>query len=183
MHGVSKRRVAVFGSSQCTASDALWAEAYALGAGLARADCTVVTGGYGGVMEAASHGARQHGGHTVGLTVGEMGERPPNAHVAERIHAADLHERLRNFLTHADAWIAMPGGVGTLLEIALLWNLKVLHALDGPPVWLVGPGWDAFGALCRAHLAIRPQDYAHIAVVPDSAAALAAVVDHFGLSP
>ncbi len=172
-------RIAVFGSSQVAPGDPAWQEAVAVGRGLAEADCVLVTGGYGGVMEAASLGSREAGGHTIGLTLGLLGSRQANAAVVEEIHAADLFDRLRNFVDHADGFIALPGGVGTLLEIALLWNLKVLNAHDGPPVWLVGSAWATFHDLCRRDLVIREQDFAHVALLPDGASAVAAVRAHF----
>lgn len=176
------RHIAVFGSSQCRREDALWQEACTLGRGLAALGCAVVTGGYGGVMEAASLGAREQGGHTVGLTAGELGGREPNAYIAERVHARDLPERLRNFAQRADAFIALHGGVGTLLEVALLWNLKVLRAVDGPPIWLVGDAWSAMHEAWSASLAIRAEDHAHIACVADVPVTLAAVAAHFHLT-
>ena len=101
----------------------------------------------------------------------------------QEIQAPDLLDRLRNFLEHADGFIALHGGVGTLLEIALVWNLKVLKALDGVPMWLVGPGWNEFHDLCRTRLAIRERDFAHVTVLPDSAAVVTAVREHFALRP
>lgn len=158
---------------------AAWREAELVGRRLAEAGCVLVTGGYGGIMEAASMGARAAGGHTIGLTVSHFRGRTPNPAIAEEIEAADLLGRLRNFLDHADGFIALFGGVGTLLEVALLWNLKVLNVHDGPPVWLVGDPWARVHDVFRTELAIRERDFGHVACVPDGASAVAAAVAHF----
>lgn len=174
-------RIAVFGSSQIGPGETAWAEAVALGRSLAAAGCVLVTGGYGGVMEAVSAGAREVGGHTIGLTVALMGERTANPAVVEEIRAPDLLTRLGNFVAHADAFIALPGGVGTLLEISLLWNLKVLKAQDGPPIWLVGGGWESFLTVSRRQLTIREKDFAHVVLVADAQRAVERVRAHFQL--
>ena len=111
-----------------------------------------------------------------------MGSRRANAAVAQELHSEDLFERLRKFVDHADACIALPGGVGTLLEISLLWNLKILGAADGTPMWVVGPGWAEFLELCARTLAVREKDFAHVIALPDGHAAVHAVCDHFSLA-
>jgi uncharacterized protein (TIGR00730 family) len=117
------KTVAVFGASRREEDTALWSEAYALGQALARAGYTLVTGGYGGSMEAASRGAAEAGGRVIGVTCAVFDPRPPNRWVAEDIKAPDLLARLRILMDCADAYVSLRGGIGTIAEVALAWNL------------------------------------------------------------
>ena len=134
--------VAVFGSSTMQESDAAYAEVVRLGAELAGAGCAVMTGGYGGAMAAASRGAREAGGHVVGVTV-ELFERrgPVNPWVTERVHTPDLYERLRYLVHHADAFVAVNGSIGTLTELFLSWTMLSVAARPRAPLVLMGAHW------------------------------------------
>jgi uncharacterized protein (TIGR00725 family) len=126
--------VAVVGPGDASVDEL--AKAEAVGAGLAAAGAVVVTGGLGGVMEAACRGARSRRGRTVGLLPGE--DRDAANGWVDIAIATGLGE-LRNGLVvrSADALVAIGGGHGTLSEVALA--LKV-----GRPV--VGLGtWDVHG--------------------------------------
>jgi hypothetical protein len=119
--GESPPRVAVFGSGSGTEADL--DRARRLGAGLARAGYVVLNGGYGGTMEAAAAGAREAGGRAIGVTCAEFTFRPgPNSHLAEVIEAPTLFARLEHLVRDAAAYVALPGGNGTLVEIALAWE-------------------------------------------------------------
>lgn len=114
-------RVAVFGSGGGSAQDL--ERARRLGAGLARAGFAVLNGGYGGTMEAAAAGAREVGGRAIGVTCAEFTFRSgPNSHLAEVIEAPTLFARLERLVREASAYVALPGGNGTLAEISLAWE-------------------------------------------------------------
>lgn len=136
---------AVFGGSQTAPGQPVYDEARQLGAELARADWTVMTGGYAGVMEAASRGAAEAGGHVIGVTCQRIEAlRPglrPNAWVKEEIKYATLRERLYHLVEHCDAAIAMTGGVGTLSEVALTWSLIQTGEVKRKPLVVVGQAW------------------------------------------
>ncbi len=134
--------VAVFGSSTIQESDPAFAEVVALGAELARAGLTVMTGGYGGAMAAASRGAHEAGGHVVGVTV-ELFERrgPVNPWVRERVHTPDLFKRLDYLVHEADAFVAVTGSIGTLTELFLSWTLLSVGARPAAPLVLMGAHW------------------------------------------
>lgn len=121
-------------------------EAYALGKLLAKSGHAVLTGGYIGTMEAASKGAFESGGHVIGVTCEEI-ERwrnvAPNRWVKEERRFQTLQERLICLIQSCDAAIALPGGPGTLTEIALTWNLMIVESLPRRPLILVGAGWQA----------------------------------------
>jgi uncharacterized protein (TIGR00730 family) len=136
--------VAVFGGSQPREKDAAYAEAMKLGRLLAERGHTVLTGGYIGTMEAVSRGACEAGGHVVGITCEEIESWRPvkaNRWVLEERRKRQLMERLQELVTGCDAAIALPGGPGTLTEIALSWNLMIVAVLPPRPLILVGEGW------------------------------------------
>ncbi len=136
--------VTVFGGSKPKEGDASYAEACELGCLLARAGHTILTGGYIGTMEAVSRGANEAGGHVVGVTCADIEAwRPvkPNAWVQEERRFATLQERLNELVLACDAAIALPGGPGTLTEIALTWNLMIVHSMPIKPLILTGAGW------------------------------------------
>lgn len=136
--------VAIFGGANPQPEDNSYTEAYRLGKTLAHAGHVVLTGGYIGTMEAASRGAAEAGGHVIGVTCQEVeawrGVKA-NPWVLEEWRFNTLHERLLALIDGCDAAIALPGGVGTLLEIAMLWNRMIVDAVPHKPLILVGEGW------------------------------------------
>ena len=138
--------VTVFGGSQPKAGDASYTEAYELGKSLAQARHTVLTGGYIGTMEAVSRGANEAGGHVIGVTCDDIEawrKVKANAWVKEERRFPTLEGRLTELVRACDAAIALPGGPGTLNEIALTWNLMIVDSMPPKPLILVGPGWRA----------------------------------------
>jgi uncharacterized protein (TIGR00730 family) len=137
-------KVAVFGGANARPEDDTYSQAVELGAKLARAGYVVMTGGYIGMMEAASKGAAEAGGHVIGVTCDELESfRPmkPNQWVKEEWRFVTLTDRMINLINRCDAAIALPGGVGTLAEICVLWNQVLVHAIPLKPMILVGDGW------------------------------------------
>lgn len=136
--------IAVFGSSQPKEGEAAYAEARELGRLLAQAGHIVLTGGYIGTMEAVSRGAAEAGGHVIGVTCEAIERWRPvraNGWVKEEWRKGTLLERLEAIITGSEAAIALPGGPGTLTEIALTWNLMIIQSLPPRPLILVGAGW------------------------------------------
>jgi len=136
--------ITVFGGSYPKEGDAAYAEAYQLGKLLALAGHSVLTGGYIGTMEAVSRGANEAGGHVIGVTCADIeawrGVRA-NAWVQEERRFATMQERLIELVLACDAAIALPGGPGTLTEIALTWNLMIVASIPPKPLILTGAGW------------------------------------------
>lgn len=138
--------ITVFGASRPVPGDNEYEAGVWLGSALAGAGHTVITGGYGGVMEAVSKGARAQGGHTIGVTTPSAFPQRTgaNAWVVEEIPAPDLPTRIRKLLELADAAIALPGSLGTFTEIALTWNMNYVAKLSGgrpTPLLAIGPMW------------------------------------------
>jgi hypothetical protein len=148
-------KVSVFGGSQPKPGDRAYTEAMQLGSLLAERGHTVMTGGYIGTMEAVSRGAHEAGGHVIGVTCAEI-ERwrtgGANQWVIEQCRTETLVERLLYLVQEGDAGIALPGGPGTLTEIALMWNLMIVESMHRRPLVLVGSGWQSvFDQLFKVH--------------------------------
>jgi hypothetical protein len=157
--------IAVYGSSTATEADAAWTLAYDLGRELARAGAAVMTGGYEGIMAACSRGAREAGGHVVGVTVELFEKRGPvNRWVIEHIHTPDLFERLRVIVGRADGFIATPGSIGTLTELFLTWTLLSVDARPMAPLVLLGSHWHEYLDAHRRPELVPPRLFAHVQV-------------------
>ncbi|HEX5836549.1 MAG TPA: LOG family protein [Anaerolineales bacterium] len=139
-------RVSVFGGSQPKEGEPAYAEARKLGKLLAERGHMVLTGGYIGTMEAVSRGAQEAGGHVIGVTCEDIEawrQVKPNSWVMEEVRRKTLIERLHTLIHESDAALALPGGAGTLTEIALMWNLMIVESLHRRPLILVGRGWQS----------------------------------------
>ncbi len=153
--------VAVFGSSSPAPDSEAYDDARRLGQQLAEAGFVVATGGYGGTMAAVSQGAAGAGGHVIGVTSGHM-ERyrpmPANEWVAEEIRFESQRDRLVHLVMNNDAMIALPGGIGTLSEVALAWSLLQTGEMSARPLVLLGPTWrETIRVYAQAEY-IRPRD-------------------------
>jgi uncharacterized protein (TIGR00730 family) len=157
-------KVAVFGSSTLREGDPGFALGLALGAALARAGATVVTGGYMGAMEAVSKGAVEAGGEAIGVTVELFESRSPaNRYLTKRIHTTDLHERLRWLAGHCHGFIVLPGSIGTLTELYLTWTLISVGGRPHAPIVLLGEHWPAVLAPLRRQDYVPDDLFRHIA--------------------
>lgn len=131
--------VAVIGSARIADTDPRYPEAVRLGAALADAGWTVVTGGYGGLMGATAIGAASRGGHTVGLPMAPWEHLIPHPSSAELRWSNDYAERMRHLL-RASAVVALPGGIGTLAEASSVWAAAQTEP-GSTLLVVVGPNW------------------------------------------
>lgn len=168
--------ITVFGGSQPREGDPAYHEAQRLGRLLAEAGYAVLTGGYIGTMEAVSRGAAEAGGHVIGVTCDEIETwRPvaPNSWVHEQRRFATLRQRLYALIDDCDAALALPGGIGTLAEIAAMWSQLQTRAISPRPLILIGPAWQAVIDSFYEHLGmyVREADHHLLAFAPDVEAA------------
>ncbi len=136
--------IAVYGSARLALDNPVYQQSYQMGNALAQAGYTVMTGGYDGVMGAVSQGAAEAKGHVIGITVqrsGQGAERKTNRWVKEEIQYPSMRERLHHLVEHADGYIAMPGGIGTLQEITEAWQLMRIKKIPRRPLVLYGDFW------------------------------------------
>ena len=115
--------VTVFGSGKTPRADEAYRRAYAVGKTIAQLGLSLCNGGYGGTMEAGARGAVEAGGHTIGVTCTRLGRRRPNPFIRQEIPTFDLLSRLNTLVRLGRAYVVLPGGTGTLAELALVWEL------------------------------------------------------------
>lgn len=142
--GDSRPQITVFGGSKPQEGSPPYQQAQKLGRLLAEAGYAVATGGYIGTMEAVSRGASQAGGHVIGITCNEIESwRPvgPNTWIDEERRFQTVRERLYALIESCQAAVALPGGIGTLAEIAVMWSELQTGAIQPRPLILVGDGW------------------------------------------
>jgi uncharacterized protein (TIGR00730 family) len=136
--------ISVFGSAGPIPGSEDYRNAYKVGRLLAEAGYGVATGGYAGTMAAASQGAAEAGGHVIGVTSEQIEayrQIPPNQWVKEEVRQTLLRERVLYLVEHNDGMIVMPGGIGTLSEMALAWSLMQVGDIPQRPFVLFGPTW------------------------------------------
>ena len=138
---MGERIVSIFGTGRATAGDSAYELAYAIGWGLAKKRIAIANGGYRGTMLAAAKGAAEAGGEVIGVTCSAF-KGKANKYVTRQIVAKTLEERLDTLIRLGQAYIVLPGGTGTLLELAKVWELKNKGFLEGEkPIILVGEFW------------------------------------------
>jgi len=136
--------ISVFGSSSPRPGSADYQGARTVGRLLAEAGFAVQTGGYSGVMSGASQGANEAGGHVIGVTSAQVEQwrpTPANQWVIEEIKCQSLRERLLYLVDNCDGAIVMPGGIGTLSEMALMWSFVQVGEITPRPIIAVGGLW------------------------------------------
>lgn len=139
--------IAVFGSARVQPEDPVYAQTMEVGAALARAGYIVMTGGYAGLMEAASKGAAEAGGIVHGVTVDQLeaiGESAPNRWLTQEFRYPNLRARLDHLIDRANAYVTMPGGVGTAQEFIEVWQLMRLGDIERHPLYTYGDFWTPF---------------------------------------
>jgi uncharacterized protein (TIGR00725 family) len=132
--------VTVFGSSRPHEGEEEYCEARALGKALAERGLAVCTGGYGGVMEAVSRGAKDAGGKVYGVTA-EFFARKANPWVDVEVRKKSWEERLFELIRLGDGYVACKGGTGTLVELAVVWEMLNKSVMRGKPCAVLGEFW------------------------------------------
>jgi hypothetical protein len=135
------KTVTVFGSSKPTEDDPLYRSAHEIGLTLGKVGFAICNGGYGGTMEASSRGAKEAGGRVIGVTC-KVFSREPNPYNDQIIEAKDVFSRLEKLVALGDAYIVLPGGTGTLVELAMVWELRAKRLIDERPIILYGDYWE-----------------------------------------
>jgi len=149
-------RVTIFGSSRMREGDPLYDDVRELARELASMGCDIVTGGGPGLMQAANEGEAlgDEDGRTrsFGLNIDVAHEQEANPFVEKAYMHRTFFSRLHHFVRLSDAFIVMPGGIGTSLEAFMIWQLcQVRHVRDRPLV-LVGEMWEELVAWARRHM-------------------------------
>lgn len=135
------RTITVFGSSRPGEGAAEYEEARQLGRALAEHGFAVCSGGYGGVMAAVSRGAKEGGGRTCGVTAEFFSGAKLNAWIDEEIRVRTWQERLFELIERGDGFVACKGGTGTLVELAVVWEMLNKSVIAGKPFVVLGDFW------------------------------------------
>jgi len=167
------REVVVFGGTRVAPGEPLYESAYRLGYLLAQAGFVVGSGGYQGVMEAVSKGAREAGGHVVGYTCDIFTEVTPNAYLTEERRTPTLTARIERMAQEGDAFIALHGGIGTLAEVTVVWNLLLINGIGPKPFLLVGEKWHPILQVFREHTQMGSSAFDLVVHVPTPEEAVA----------
>jgi uncharacterized protein (TIGR00725 family) len=153
----NERIVTIFGGSKCAEETPEYREARDLGARLAEAGFTICTGGYLGIMEAASRGAREKGGRVFGIVMNQF-KHEPNRYLTDKVATDHFYDRLQNLITRSIGFVAVRGGMGTVTEVSLVWNKLTTGVLGRRPLVLVGDCWIPVVAAWQQHLAVSDTD-------------------------
>ena len=137
---MEEKVVTVFGSSRPHQGDADYEEARALGKALAECGFAVCSGGYGGVMEGVSRGAKDAGGKVYGVTA-EFFARKANSWVDVEVRKKTWEERLFELVRMGDGFVACKGGTGTLVELAVVWEMLNKSVMRAKPCVVLGAFW------------------------------------------
>lgn len=137
-------RVSVFGGSKPKPGEIAYENAYRLGKLLGEVGYIVLNGGYIGIMEAVSRGTVEAGGRAIGVTCSQIEAwRPvaPNSWIREEMRFDTLRERLNALIDNCDAALVLPGGIGTLAELAAMWSQLQTRAIPPKRLILIGSEW------------------------------------------
>ena len=159
MTDIPERIVTIFGGSKCGESDTEYVQARRAGELLAQAGFTICTGGYLGVMEAASRGAREAGGRVLGIVMNQF-KSEPNRFLTDKVATPHFYERLQGLITRSVGFIAIRGGMGTVTELSLVWNKIQTKVIEPRPLVLLGDCWRPVVDQWQKYLAVSDQDVA-----------------------
>ena len=138
-------RVTVFGSARLKPATPAYNAVKRLAAELTKMGCDIISGGGPGLMQAANEGA--HSVHpkaskrSVGIRIALPFEQEVNPFVGQAYEHRTFFSRLHHFMIVSDAFVVVPGGIGTLLELSLAWQLLQVSKLYNTPLILVGKMW------------------------------------------
>ena len=152
-----ERIVTIFGGSKCDESCIEYEQARTVGRLLADAGYTICTGGYLGVMEAASRGARESGGRVLGVVMNQF-TAEPNRYLTDKVASAHFYERLQNLIVRSHGFIALRGGMGTVTEVSLVWNKLQTRVIDPRPLVLLGDCWPPLVKAWQENLVVSDAD-------------------------
>jgi uncharacterized protein (TIGR00730 family) len=181
-------RVTIFGSARAKPGTYVYDEVKRVAAALTGMGCDIVTGGGPGLMQAANEGAAasdapEHN-RSVGIRVDLPFEQEVNPFVEQAFEHKTFFTRLHHFVLASDAFVVTPGGIGTVLELAMVWQLLQVRHLHDTPLILVGKMWADLVDWAKAHLLTtspvlaNPEDLAIPRCVNTADEAIALIREH-----
>jgi uncharacterized protein (TIGR00730 family) len=179
-------RVTIFGSARAKPGTFAYEETKRLAAALAEMGCDIVTGGGPGLMQAANEGAASVGERdkSLGIRVDLPFEQEVNPFVQLAFEHRTFFTRLHHFVLTSDAFVVAPGGIGTVLEMAMIWQLLQVRHLEHTPLILVGRMWTGLVDWARNSMLgfetplANPEDMDIPLCVANSEEAIAVIREH-----
>src|SRR5215831_17111088 len=149
-------RVTIFGSARAQPGTFVYAEVKRIAAALAEMGCDIITGGGPGLMQAANEGAAAANApernRSVGIRVDLPFEQDVNPFVEQAFEHKTFFTRLHHFVLTSDAFVVAPGGIGTVLELTMIWQLLQVRHVHDVPLILVGKMWADLVNWAKTHL-------------------------------
>jgi uncharacterized protein (TIGR00730 family) len=149
-------RVTIFGSARARPGTFVYDEVKRVAAALAAMGCDIITGGGPGLMQAANEGAAAANApernRSVGIRVDLPFEQDVNPFVEQAFEHKTFFTRLHQFVLMSDAFVVAPGGIGTVLELMMIWQLLQVRHVQDTPLILVGKMWAELVDWARRHL-------------------------------
>src|SRR5947209_15940760 len=181
-------RVTIFGSARAQPGTFVYTEVKRVAQALAEMGCDIITGGGPGLMQAANEGAASvnapERNRSVGIRVELPFEQEANPFVEQAFEHRTFFTRLHHFVLTSDAFVVTPGGIGTVLEAMMVWQLLQVRHVRDTPLILVGKMWPNLVEWARAHLLASqpplasPEDMAIPACVQTADEAIALIRGH-----
>lgn len=157
-------RVTIFGSARLKPGSVAYKGVTQLAADLAAMGCDILTGGGPGLMQAANEGAQSAAkgakGRSIGINIELPFEQTVNPFVGQAYAHRTFFSRLHHFMIASDAFIVTPGGIGSLLELSLAWQLLQVRHLYNTPLILVGDMWAGLVEWARKAMLIKGSELA-----------------------
>ena len=178
-------RVTIFGSARAKPGTVAYEETKRAAKALAAMGCDIITGGGPGLMQAANEGVDLAGqSHSLGIRVDLPFEQEVNPFVELAFEHRTFFTRLHHFVLASDAFIVAPGGIGTVLETMMIWQLLQVHHLEHTPLIMVGKMWPGLIEWVREAMLsfetplINPEDVDIPVCVANADEAIAIIQNH-----
>ncbi|MET0658567.1 MAG: LOG family protein [Steroidobacteraceae bacterium] len=185
----SNYRVTIFGSARMKPGSWPYEEVKRMSAALSAMGCDIVTGGGPGLMQAANEGAAASRAsehvQTIGIRIALPFEQRPNPYVDELFEHQTFFTRLHHFVLMSDAYIIAPGGIGTVLESVMIWQLLQVRHLKDVPLIFAGQMWPGLVEWAKQSMLLPglelagEQDLQIPRCVPGADEAITLVREHF----
>lgn len=164
-HRRERYTVTVFGSARIKTGEKLYADVKSLTKQLAERGCDIVTGGGPGLMEAANEGAQAGDPNdetrSIGIRIALPFEKLPNPFVEQVYTHQTFYTRLHQFVRLSNAFVVVGGGLGTTLELSMVWQLLQVRHIQGIPLILVGEMWRDLITWAKKHMLTHEPPFAN----------------------
>lgn len=184
----TRYRVTIFGSARAQPESFAYEEVKRIAAALAALDCDIITGGGPGLMQAANEGAASADApqrdRSLGIRVDLPFEQAGNPFVQQMFEHKTFFTRLHHFVLTSDAFLVAPGGIGTVLELMMIWQLLQVKHIQNAPLILVGNMWAELVQWAKSNLLTTqpplasPADMDIPVCVDTAEAAIALLTEH-----